>query len=218
MDHTSRMTTLLGRMRRERNGAEADAMRCWGHPCGLNYGVSLPTVRQIAREQGCDHELARFLWRQDVRELRLAALHIADPARLSPAERDFWGAGIVNSELAEEAAFALLSRTETLPELFPEWIGAENPLLRYTALLAAARSPHLGTQWLEPALAAVRMQADPVAVPWIVRGAVAMLAALGTQNEENRQAVLRATGSRGKLPAEDRVHEELAWLLAGPQC
>lgn len=218
MDHTSRMTTLLGRMRRERNGAVADTMRCWGRPCGLNYGVSLPTVRQIAREQGPDHELARFLWRQDVRELRLAALHIADPARISLAERDFWGTGIVNSELAEEASFALLSRTEALPELFPEWIAAEDPLLRYTALLAAARSPHLGSQWLEPALAAVRMQTDPAAVPWIVRGAVAMLAALGTQNEENRQAVLRATGSRGKLPAEDCVHEELAWLLAGPQC
>ena len=37
--------------------------------------------------------------------------------------------------------------------------------------------------------------------------------ALGTRNEENRQAVLRAAGSLGKLPAEDYVHEELAWRL-----
>ena len=43
--------------------------------------------------------------------------------------------------------------------------------------------------------------------------AVALLAAAGGRNEENRQAVLRAVGSLGKLPAEDCVHEELAWRL-----
>ena len=42
---------------------------------------------------------------------------------------------------------------------------------------------------------------------------VALLAAVAAQNEENRQAVLRAAGSLGKLPAEDYVHEELAWRL-----
>ena len=41
----------------------------------------------------------------------------------------------------------------------------------------------------------------------------ALLAAGAAQNEENRQAVLRAAGSLGKLPAEDYVHEELAWRL-----
>ena len=33
------------------------------------------------------------------------------------------------------------------------------------------------------------------------------------RNEENRQAVLRAAGSLGQLPAEACVHEELAWRL-----
>ncbi len=41
-DFTSRMVALLGAMRRERNGAVADAMRYYGADYGLNYGVSLP--------------------------------------------------------------------------------------------------------------------------------------------------------------------------------
>lgn len=49
MDFTSRMVALLGELRRERNGAVADAMRCYGAPYGLNYGVSLPTLRKLAR-------------------------------------------------------------------------------------------------------------------------------------------------------------------------
>lgn len=217
MELTSRMTALLARMRRERNGAVADTMRCRGRACGLNYGVSLPTVRRIARAEGMDPALARLLWRQDVRELRLAALHVADPARLW-AERTFWAEGIVNSELAEEAAFALLPRSEEFADLFREWVAAPEPLLRYAVLLAAARSERLTAEWIDPALDAVAMLGDPADALLVARGAVALLAALGARNEENRRTVLRAAGSRGKLPAADFIHEELAWRLAGPQC
>ena len=308
MDYTSRMVTLLRELRRERNGAVADSMRYYGAPYGLNYGVSLPTLRRIARAEAPDHDFARYLYRQDVRELRLAALHIACPASLTPEEFPAWAAGIVNSEIAEEAAFALLSRAEAFPALFSAWIASHDALLQYAALLAAARSPRLTAAWVVSAVEAVHRNAtaeatvetsaeataaaisagadtsvapdalvadasvqeasspevttpasgassvdatpfaatasaaagvSPAAVPHVVspcaagqqvscrpaaqhpvpaarlaaQGAVALLAAVAAQNEENRQAVLRAAGSLGKLPAEDYVHEELAWRL-----
>lgn len=325
MDFTSRMVALLGELRRERNGAVADAMRCYGAPYGLNYGVSLPTLRRLARAETPDHDFARYLYRQDVRELRLAALHIARPESLAPDEFQVWAAGIVNSEVAEEAAFAFLSRADALPALFDAWIADPNPLLRYAALHSAARSGRLTAAWIAPAVEAVRRAAElaaasvagplagsvaesvaesasgtiaepvagpvvesaagfavkpavkpvpdpitesaaesavesvvepavesavesaagpvaepaaepvaepvagcaagsvskPAAVPLsaplaarlIAQGAVALLAAVGALNGENRQAVLRAAGSLGKLPAEDYVHEELAWRL-----
>lgn len=49
MDYTSRMAALLGRFRRERNGVVADTMQYRGKAYGLNYGVSLPTIRAVAR-------------------------------------------------------------------------------------------------------------------------------------------------------------------------
>ena len=314
MDYTSRMVALLRELRRERNGAVADSMRYYGTPYGLNYGVSLPTLRRRARAEAPDHGFARYLYRQDVRELRLAALHIACPACLTPEEFPAWAAGIVNSEIAEEAAFALLSRAEAFPVLFSAWIASPDALLQYAALLAAARSPRLTASWVAPAVEAVHRNAtaeataeatteatatatadgastpvapdtfvsdasvqeasspevtapvagassvdvtpsaatapsaaivsaapgaSPASDPHVAspcaagqqvscrpaaqhpvpaarltaQGAVALLAAVAAQNEENRQAVLRAAGSLGKLPAEDYVHEELAWRL-----
>ena len=304
MDYTSRMVALLRELRRERNGAVADSMRYYGTPYGLNYGVSLPTLRRIARAEAPDHAFARYLYRQDVRELRLAALHIACPACLTPEEFPAWAAGIVNSEIAEEAAFALLGRAEAFPVLFSAWIASPDALLQYAALLAAARSPRLTASWVAPAVEAVHRNAtaeamteataaaisaatdtsvapgafvsdtsvteasspevttpafgnssvgdtpsaatasaaagaSPAAAPHVAspctagqqvscrplaqhpvpaarltaQGAVALLAAVAAQNEENRQAVLRAAGSLGKLPAEDYVHEELTWRL-----
>lgn len=156
MDFTSRMAALLGAFRRERNGAVADSMRFYGAPCGLNYGVSLPTLRTLARAEAADHDFAKYLWRQDVRCLRLAALHIADPARLTPGEFAFWGDGLLNSEIAAEAAFALLSRIGAFPELFAAWIAPDAGWLRqYAALMAAARVPHPSPAWAVPAAAVV---------------------------------------------------------------
>jgi len=231
MDPTSRMTALLAAMRRERNGAVAGAMRSYGTPCGLNYGVSLPTVRQIARREGTDHDFARYLWRQQVRELRLAALHIASPARFTAEEAEFWAAGIVDSELAEEAAFALLGRTAIFPRLFGCWVAGDRPLLRYAALMAAGRCAAIPAAWIDAAVEAVRRAAaeaaaagpaddrtdcridPPRAAHLTALGAVALLSAAGLRDEEARQAVLRAAGRLGDLPAELLVREELAWRL-----
>lgn len=243
------MVALLGELRRERNGAVADAMCLCGKPYGLNYGVSLPTLRRIARAETPDHDFARYLYVQDVRELRLAALYIAQPERVTMDEAAFWAAGIINSEVAEEASFALLSRVGVLPELFRSWITA-SPLLQYAALLAAARSPQASLAWVDAALEAVHrnaVEAEALAAAarngaadcsatngaviagaagqvatatfaaraarLVAQGAVALCVAVGSQNEENRLAVHRKAGSLGKLPAEDCVHEELAWRL-----
>lgn len=244
------MVALLGELRRERNGAVADAMCLCGKPYGLNYGVSLPTLRRIARAETPDHDFARYLYVQDVRELRLAALYIAQPERVTMDEAAFWAAGIVNSEVAEEASFALLSRVGVLPAIFESWMAA-SPLLQYAALLAAARSPQASLAWVDAALEAVHRDAveaealvaaarsvaaaDTSAAPaagiagaagqaasasfaaraarLVAQGAVALCVAVGSQNEENRLAVHRKAGSLGKLPAEDCVHEELAWRL-----
>lgn len=215
MNPTSRMVALLTAFRRERNGAVADAMRCYGVPCGLNYGVSIPTVRQIARAEAPDNELARLLWRQDVRELRLAALHIADPAAITPEDLSFWAEGICNSELAEEAAFALLGRIGSFPVLFGRWLAADKPLLRYAALLAAGRSAARSAAMIAPALEAVRRTAAkaPDAARLTAQGAVALLAAIETQDEKCRQEVLRSLDTLGESPAEELIREELAWRL-----
>ena len=216
MDFTSRMAALLGAFRRERNGAVADTMRFYGRPYGLNYGVSLPTVRTLARAETPDYNFAKYLYLQDVRELRLAALHIADPKCFTPEEFDFWASGLLNSEMAEEAAFALLSRIVPFSPLFDSWVSAKSgKIQQYAVLMAAARVAVPDSAWIAPAVETVRRAAATGAAEahLLAQGAVALLAAIGSRNEENRQAVLRATGSLGSLPAEDYVHEELAWRL-----
>ena len=172
-------------------------------------------MRQIAKEEGTDYCYARYLWQQDVRELRLAALHIADPEQLVREELAFWAAGIINEELAEEAAFALLRRLSFFAELFESWIVAPQPLLRYAVLMAAARNSRLSAAWIVPALGVLSMEGceDKAVLRMMTRGVVAVLVAIGDQNEENREAVRCAVGSLGSFPAAESIHEELAWRV-----
>lgn len=140
MSYTSRLAYLLGEMRREKNGAVADFMRFYGADYGLNYGVSIPTIRSISKsicgdDSAVEHKFARKLYRQEVRELRLAALWFADSGSVSN-ELDLWAAGIINSEVAEEAAFALLGRCSGVEQ----WLLEESELLHYAAVLSFAQS------------------------------------------------------------------------------
>ena len=146
------MAALLGRFRRERNGVVADTMQYWGKAYGLNYGVSLPTIRAVARAERPDSDFARFLYRQDVRELKLAAFWITDPIQVASAEFSDWGEGIANSEMAEECAFALMSRSPRGDEWGRAWCDTGNELLGYAGLLALSRIPHPDFSSLVPVL------------------------------------------------------------------
>ena len=135
------MAALLGELRREMNGAVTESMQRGEGGYGLNYGVSIPTIRAIAGRVGTDHAFARFLYRQDVRELRMAAPTIADPASVTPDNVDEWFAGRMPEELIEELALRLLSRCgrPVLDTLCGRWLRAGSGAERYAALMALAQ-------------------------------------------------------------------------------
>ena len=131
---------LLFRLRKEMNGAALDTMRYFGADYERNYGVQIYAIRNLAREIGTDHELAEYFYTQNIREVRLVALWIADAERVGVENFDFWAEGIINSEVAEQASHALLSRIADVAELLQRWCSSDNALLAYCALLSAARN------------------------------------------------------------------------------
>ena len=195
MDYTSRMAALLGRFRRERNGVVADTMQYRGKAYGLNYGVSLPTIRAVARAERPDSDFARFLYRQDVRELKLATFWIADPVQVTSVEFSDWGEGIANSEMAEECAFALMSRSPRGDEWGRAWCDTGNELLGYAGLLALSRIPHPDFSSLVPVLR--RLVVTYPESNLVAQGVVALLAAIMTLGNLGENYELLAMKSAG---------------------
>lgn len=210
-NNTSQMIALLGAMRKQMNGAVADAMYYYGADYGLNYGVSLPTVRQIAREQEKDHALALYLYKQQVRELRLAALHIAQAEAITMEELPTWAEGVINSEIAEEMAFALLPHTTILSDIFAAWSESDNEFLAYATLMAAARSELARDTNIVNATPNIlsRFSASRI----IAQGVVALLAAAYDCDAEARKAVAEVIEELEESPAADYVKEEMSWRM-----
>lgn len=207
-DNTSRMLALLGELRRDRNGMAADAMCSYGGQYGVNYGVAAHTIRERATAEGKNHAFAEFLYRQDVRELRIAGLWIAEAERVVPADFHFWAAGIINSEIAEQAALALLSKVERIDDLLDAWSQSDNVLLCYAAMLAAARNAKRDDQM---ALGALYGIVDSFPDNRLAgQGAVVLLSAIA---ERDAEAVIRFVDTLPQTPTAQFIREEMAWRV-----
>lgn len=207
-NNTSKMVALLGKIRKQMNGAVLDTFRYYGAKYGMNYGVALHSLREMAREVGCDDDLAHFLYRQQVRELQIIALWIADAASVNVEQFDHWAAGIINSEIAEQAAQGLLSKIEQIDALLEVWCSSENELLAYSALLAASRSEKVSAVAVQSAVnKSINTFSDNHLA---VQGIVALLSAQIAKNRALVEAVL-ATLPNNKSAAA--VREEIAWRL-----
>ena len=132
------MIRLLGRLKKEMNGAVAEAMQRRGLNYPLNYGVSVPTIRSIAGEYGTSHSLAMLLYRQQVRELKLAAAFVDDPQQVTPDQMRLWADGFANTELVEQVVYNLFRKAPGAERVALEWLDSPKPLLRYAGLLTAA--------------------------------------------------------------------------------
>lgn len=206
------MVALLADLRREMNGAVVDSMRDKGIEYPLSYGVSIPTIRALARPLAPDDELARLLYRQEVRELKLAALSIASPESVTAGELPFWAAGIVTVEMAENAAAVLICRSAAARDAAREWLRSDDPLLRYAAMLVGSRCEIPLAELLPPlgdALASVPEGLEAVTA----HGAAVLLAARGAANDSEREAARAFIYSLPQSSLRDRIEAEAGWQL-----
>lgn len=212
MDFTSRMVALLGEMRREQNGVVADAMYDAGVRGLLNYGVSIPTIRAIAQRAGCDHEFAKFLYGQQVRELRMAAVSMARPECVTAGELAFWLGGNPSTELLDELAMRLISRTEVLDDVVRQWLEEGDAAARYAAMMSLARG--CGYDVRRAVKAALRAVAEAPDDMRAARAAVVFLVAAAADGALRDDIVAGIDALDASSPAARYLREEAGWQLA----
>ena len=196
---------LLYRLRKEMNGAALDSMCYFGADYERNYGVQIYAIRALANEIGTDHQLATYFYKQNIREVRLVALWIADATEISTADFDFWASGIINSEVAEQASHALLSRIDSIAELLKSWCRSDNALLAYCAMLSAARHAKVDA---EECLDAIMISVERHADNRLIAQAAAALA-MHIDNER----VQTLLNNLPDNPTANLLREEIAWRV-----
>jgi 3-methyladenine DNA glycosylase AlkD len=110
------------------DGRTAQSMRDKGLDYKLNWGASIPMLREKAEEIGKDYGLAIELWKADVRECKILATMIMPVERMLPEVVDIWMEQMTSQEIAEQAAFNLFQYLPYAPEKAYQWIASDKEL------------------------------------------------------------------------------------------
>ena len=122
MDVNSTVKTIKQQFFLRMNGETARSMREKGVQYHLNWGISLPDLKQMACNYPKDYDLAIALWKEDIRECKIMALMLMPPEKMLPEIVDIWMEQTTTQELAELSSFYLYQYLEYASVIAFEWI------------------------------------------------------------------------------------------------
>ena len=132
------MRHIRRQLRHAMNGIASTSMRKQGIAYKINFGVSLPTVKQMALQYEPSAALAEALWKEDVRELKLLATMLHPLETFSEETALRWVSEVKHQEVAEQLAMNLLSKAHYAQSLALDLLAAEEEFARVIAFLLHA--------------------------------------------------------------------------------
>lgn len=127
-------------IRHRMNGEVADNMRREGIIYKVNYGVSIPELQQIAKGFKGDHDLALELYSDEIRECKIIASMIDDPALVTGEQIDDWSNEFDNPEIVEQVCGNLIWKSEYALSRSIEWCLSNDELLQKAGFITIARN------------------------------------------------------------------------------
>lgn len=125
--------------RRYMNGIAAASMREKGLQYSVNWGISLPNLREIALSYKSDVALGEALWSERSRECRILATMLMPAQKMNESTAQRWMDGVDTVELAEQLAYNLLQRTDFALDMSLSGLSSENNMTQLCAVHLLSR-------------------------------------------------------------------------------
>ncbi len=116
-----RTEDVVARLEAIGNPGAALGMARYGITANKVYGVSIPNLRNLAKEIGTDSGLARRLWLENSRETRILASMIYAPCELSEELMDRWVKDFDSWEVCDQCCANLFEKHPSAYAKCREW-------------------------------------------------------------------------------------------------
>lgn len=197
MDIQQQVKEIKQSFRQIMDGAIAASMRSKGIDYKLNWGASLPRLKEKAEELGMNYELAIALWKENVRECKILATMIMPADEVLPDVIDIWMEQTPTQEIAEQAAFNLYQYLPYAPVKAYTWMASQNPLYQLcgfhiiTRLFMNGQEPNERgiNEFIDQAI--VALQGDNIPVRKAAMAAIQRFADLGLVYERIAKSALK---------------------------
>jgi 3-methyladenine DNA glycosylase AlkD len=116
-----RIKDIRKRCRMTMNGIVSAGMRRRGLDYKLNFGLSVPQIRNLSKRYQPEAELAEMLWREDIRELKILATLLYPVDEFSRDRAADWVSEIPNQEIREQVCANLFQDLPYAGPIALEW-------------------------------------------------------------------------------------------------
>jgi len=180
------------------DGVVARSMRDKGLDYKLNWGATLPRLREMSDEIGKDYDLAIALWKEEVRECKILATMLMPADKMLPEVCDIWMEQVASQEIAEQVAFNLWQYLPYAAEKAFQWIALEEEYYQLcgyhvlTRLFMNKQEPNERgiNEFIDQALAA--LQGPYMSVRKAAMQSVLRLSELGLMYERMTKSALKS--------------------------
>ena len=197
MDTEKQLKEIKQSFRQMMDGKVAQSMRDKGLDYHLNWGATLPRLREKANMIGNDYDLAIALWKENIRECKILATMIMPPNEVQPEVIDIWMEQTPTQEIAEQAAFNLYQHLPFAPEKAYTWIASDKELYQLCGFHILSRLFMNGqepnergiNEFIDQAIAA--LQGDNIAVRKAAMASMQRFAELGLVYQRLAKSALK---------------------------
>ena len=129
---------VLATLKRRGSQRNIDGMARYAIVAPKVFGVSVGTLRDIAKPLRKDHALALALWETGWYEARMLAGFVDDPAQVTAAQMDRWARDFDNWAICDHCCFHLFDKTPHAWRKVEQWSGRRDEFVRRAAFALLA--------------------------------------------------------------------------------
>src|SRR5262245_37658130 len=124
---------VLKQLKAKANPGNLYGMARFGMRIDKRLGISVPVMRQIAKQAGKNHQLALKLWRTGYAEARIVASMVAVPDELTDQQAESWVGDIDSWDVCDQLCMNLLWKAPFAQEKINAWARREEEFIKRAA-------------------------------------------------------------------------------------
>ncbi|HET6557978.1 MAG TPA: hypothetical protein VFG54_11730 [Prolixibacteraceae bacterium] len=125
---------ILTRIRLAKSGETVAQMKEHGLIYKMNWGASVISLQEIAKQYEPNHLLALKLWNKQWRETMILAAMLDVPSQVTEEQMDYWTKSLETNEIAEILNTFLWVKTKFAFVKALEWCRGKKHLVRFTGI------------------------------------------------------------------------------------
>jgi 3-methyladenine DNA glycosylase AlkD len=120
------------------NPEAVKGMARYGISSKNTYGVSIPNLRNMAKEVGVNHDIAHQLWVSGIHEARILASMIDDPKLVNEGQLEKWVSDFESWDVCDQVCMNLFEKSPLACRKIVEWSRREEEFVRRAAFALIA--------------------------------------------------------------------------------